>query len=75
MKGNAITIVVVVSSSVISYLLVQPAGTFPPSVVLLIGAVNIALTTLSRFLPSQGQPIPVEVTSPVPVTPAEPDKP
>lgn len=64
MNGNAITIAVVVASSVITFLLGQPDGVFPPAIVLVLGALNVALTAVSRFLPSQGTPIPVELKNP-----------
>ncbi len=75
MNGHAITIVVVVASAILNFLLTQPAGTFPPNILLIIGAVSIGLTTLARYLPSQGAPVQVEVTSssaPVHVTTAPP---
>lgn len=65
MNGNLITVIVVVASSILSFLLGQPTGTFDPSVVLVLGALNVGLTALARFLPSQGQPVQVEVASPV----------
>lgn len=71
MNGNIITVVVVTASAVLNFLLTQPAGTFPQNALLVIGAVSIALTTLSRFLPSQSAPIQVEVTKQAPVTPVE----
>lgn len=69
MNQNIITIVVVTASAVLAFLLVQPAGTFPPGVVIVLGAASVALTTISRFLPSQGTPVQVEVTGEVPVKP------
>lgn len=71
MNGNIITIIVVTASAVLTFLLTQPPGTFPPSVLLVIGAVNIALAAVSRFLPSSATPVQVEVTKPVPVTSAD----
>lgn len=68
MNGNIITVVVVTSASVIAYLLTQPPGTFPQSVVIALGALSVALTTLSRFLPTQNAPLQVEVTKQAPVT-------
>lgn len=61
--GNLITAIVITLSAVLTFLLAQPAGTFPPGVVLALGSLNVALVTIARFLPSQGQPIPVELTS------------
>ena len=62
MNGNLITVIVVTASAVLNFLLTQPAGTFSPGLLLFIGALSIALTTISRFLPSQGSPVQVEVT-------------
>lgn len=61
MNGQLITIAVVVGSSILTFLLGQPAGTFDPAIVLVLGALNVGLTALARFLPSQGTPIPVEL--------------
>lgn len=63
MNGNLITVIVVTLSAVLTYLLGQPSGTFDPGLVLVFGALNVALTAVSRFLPAQNQPIPVAVTS------------
>ena len=71
MNGNIITIIVVTASAVLNFLLTQPAGTFPPNILLVIGAVSIALTAVSRFLPAQGAPVQVQVSpssEPVQVT-------
>ena len=61
MNGHGITIAVVVGSSILTFLLGQPAGTFDPSVVLVLGALNVGLAALARFLPSQQTPVQVEV--------------
>lgn len=71
MNQNLITIIVVTASAVLNFLLTQPPGTFPSGVLLVIGAASIALTAISRFLPSQGSPVQVEVSKPVPVIPAD----
>lgn len=65
MHGNLITVIVVTASAVLNFLLVQPEGTFSQTTLLVLGAVSIALTTVSRFLPSQGTPVQVEVKGPV----------
>ena len=72
MSGNLITVVVVTASAILNFLLTQPPGTFSSQVLLIIGAASIGLTTVSRFLPSQGTPVQVEVTKPVETTPVEP---
>lgn len=77
MNGNIVTIFVVTASAILNFLLTQPSGTFQPNVLLVIGAASIGLTTLARFLPSQGQPVQVQVTGtpggePVVTTPADP---
>lgn len=64
MNQNLITIGVAVASAVVTFLLAQPDVTFPAAVKVALGALNIGLTVLARFLPSQGQPIPVEVHQP-----------
>jgi hypothetical protein len=63
MNGNILTVIVVVASAILNFLLTQPPGTFTPQVLLVIGAASIGLTTLARFLPSQGAPVQVEVAS------------
>lgn len=68
MSGNLITIGVVTASAVLAFLLVQPAGTFSQQTLLILGAASVALTTISRFLPSQGTPVQVEVTKVPPVS-------
>jgi len=68
MNGNLITVVVVTASAILNFLLTQPQGTFSQQTLLIIGAVSIGLTTIARFLPSQGQPVQVEVTKPVETT-------
>lgn len=70
MNGNLITIIVVTASAILNFLLTQPQGTFPQNVLLVIGAASIGLTTISRFLPTSGTPVQVEVTKPVETTPA-----
>lgn len=72
MNANAVTIVVVVASAILNYLLTQPAGTFPPNVLIVIGALSIGLTTLARYLPTQGTTQKVEITTPVPTTDVTP---
>ena len=67
MSGNLITVVIVTASAVLNFFLVQPEGTFSPTVLLVIGALSVALTTISRFLPAQGSPVQVEVTQVPPV--------
>lgn len=71
MNQNIITIIVVTASAVLNFLLTQPPGTFASNVLLVIGAASIALTAISRFLPSSGTPVQVEVTKPVETTPAK----
>lgn len=61
MNGNIVTIVVVTASAILNFLLTQPPGTFSPQILLVIGAASIGLTTLARFLPSQGAPVQVQV--------------
>lgn len=73
MNGNAITVAVVVASSILTFLLGQPAGTFTPQTILILGALNVGLTALARFLPSQGTPVQVEVKGPVATTPTTDD--
>jgi len=73
MNQNVVTIIVVTTSAVLNYLLTQPAGTFSSQTLLIIGAISIALTAISRFLPAQGATQKVEITTPVEVTPATPD--
>jgi hypothetical protein len=73
MNGHIITVIVVTASAVLNFLLTQPAGTFPSNVLLVIGATSVALTAVSRFLPSQGAPVQVEMSAssaPVHVTTA-----
>ena len=70
MNGNLITVIVVTVSAVLNFFLVQPEGTFSPTVLLVIGALSVALTTISRFLPAQGSPVQVEVTQ---VPPEDPE--
>lgn len=72
MNANAVTVIVVVASAILNFLLTQPAGTFPPNVLLIIGALSIGLTTLSRFLPTPGTTQKVEITTPVPTTSVDP---
>lgn len=72
MNANAVTVIVVVASAILNFLLTQPAGTFPPNVLLIIGALSIGLTTLSRFLPTPGTTQKVEITTPVPTTNVDP---
>ena len=67
MSGSLITVIVVTVSAVLNFFLVQPEGTFSPTVLLVIGALSVALTTISRFLPAQGSPVQVEVTQVPPV--------
>jgi hypothetical protein len=74
-NANAITVFVVVASAILNFLLTQPAGTFPQNVLLIIGAVSIGLTTLSRFLPTPNQTQKVEITTPVPTTNVNPGPP
>lgn len=69
MNANVVTVVVVTASAILNYLLTQPAGTFSPQMILVIGALSIGLTTLSRFLPTTGATQKVEVTTPIEVTP------
>lgn len=61
MNQQLITVIIVTASAVLTFLLGQPQGTFSPAVVLVIGALNVALTAISRFLPSPGTPVQVEV--------------
>lgn len=68
MNANVITVIVVTASAILNFLLTQPAGTFSQQTLLIIGAVSIGLTTVSRFLPTQGQTQKVEITTPVPTT-------
>jgi hypothetical protein len=74
MNGNLITIIVVTGQAIIAFLLAQPDVVFSPPVKVALGALSIGLITVSRYLPSPNQPIPVTVTSekPVEVTPVEP---
>lgn len=62
MKGNAVTVIVVTASAILNYLLTQPAGTFSPQVILVIGALSVGLTAVSRFLPTQSEPQRVELS-------------
>jgi hypothetical protein len=69
---NVVTIVVVTASAVLNYLLTQPAGTFSQQVLLVIGAMSVALTAVARYLPTAPpEPTQVQITGPVPVTPTE----
>lgn len=72
LNGNLITVIVVTGSAVLNFLLTQTPGTFPTSVMLVIGALSVALTAIARFLPSAGTPLQVEVTKQAEATPAEP---
>lgn len=72
MSGNLVTIIVVAASAGLNYLLTQPPGTFPPQVLIFIGLASVVLTAISRFLPTSGTPVQVEVTKPVETTPVEP---
>lgn len=71
MNGHVITVVVITLSAVLTYLLSQPPGTIPQTVVLGLGALNVALTAISRFLPTANAPIQVEVTKQAEATPAD----
>lgn len=75
MNANAVTVIVVVASAILSFLLTQPPNTFSPQVLLILGALNIGLTALSRFLPTPNQPTKVEITTPVPTTEVPPPAP
>jgi hypothetical protein len=72
MNANAVTVIVVVASAILNYLLTQPANTFSPTTLLILGAASIGLTTLSRFLPTPGTTQKVEITTPVPTTEVQP---
>ena len=69
MNANAVTVIVVTASAILNYLLTQPPNTFSPVTLLILGAASIGLTTVSRFLPTQGQTQKIEVTTPIEVTP------
>jgi hypothetical protein len=71
-NANVTTVIVVVASAILNYLLTQPPNTFSPQVLLVIGALSIGLTALSRFLPTPGQTQKVEITTPVPTTEVPP---
>lgn len=71
MNQNVVTIIVVTASAVLNFLLTQPAGTFPQNVLLILGATSVALTAISRYLPTAETTQKVEITSPVPVTNVE----
>jgi hypothetical protein len=72
MNANAVTVVVITASAILSYLLAQSPSPFSPATLLIIGAANIGLTTLSRFLPTVPAPAQkVEITGTVATTPAE----
>lgn len=73
MNSNAVTVVVVTASAILNFLLTQPAGTFSAQTLLIIGALSIGLTTLSRFLPTTGTTQKVEITTPVPTTDVTPE--
>lgn len=75
MNANAITVIVITASAILSYLLAQSPSPFSASTLLVIGAANIGLTTLSRFLPSPGTTQKVEITTPVPTTDVTPTEP
>lgn len=72
MNKNAITIAVVTASAILNYLLTQPAGTFSSQVLLVIGALSVGLTAVSRYLPTESTTQKVEISGPVPVTNVEP---
>jgi hypothetical protein len=68
MNANAITVIVVTASAILNFLLTQPPNTFSPTALLVIGAASIGLTTVSRFLPTQGSTQKVEITGAVATT-------
>ena len=69
MNANAVTVIVVTASAILNFLLTQPPNTFSAQTLLIIGALSIGLTTVSRFLPTQGATQKIEVTTPIEVTP------
>ena len=55
------------------YLLVQTDVALPPSAKVLIQLGILALGVVARYLPVETKPTQVEITTPVPVTPVEPE--
>lgn len=48
--GRIVAGLILVLSAVIAYLLAQPQGTFDQGITLVLGALNVALTTLALYL-------------------------
>ena len=74
MKDNAVTILLVVTSAVLPYLLSQNDVTIPPVLKVVLTAANIAVVAIARFSNPNGTPQEVTITEPVQVTgtPQEP---
>lgn len=62
MNQQLITVVILTASAVLEFLKLQSNVAFSPEVMLVLGALSVIVTTVARFLPSPGTPIPVEVT-------------
>lgn len=69
-QTNAITVLLVVASAIIPYLLTQTDVVVPPIIKVILGAANLALVAISRFSNPNATPVQVEVTQAVPVRPA-----
>ena len=69
-QQNAITVLVVVMSAVIPYLISQQDIVIAPVWKVVLTAANIALVALSRFTNPSGEPQQIEISQPVHVTAA-----
>lgn len=69
MKDNALSVVYLVAGAIIPYLLTQSDVSIPPILKVLLTATNLALVALARFSNPNSQPVQVQVTTPVAVTP------
>ena len=71
-KQNTLTIVVVIASAIIPYLISQQDVVIAPVWKVVLTAANIGLVALSRFSNPNSEPQQVTVTGPVQVTPDAP---
>lgn len=67
-KSNAITVLLIVASAVLPYLLSQNDVTIPPVLKVLLTATNIAVVTLARLSNPNSEPVQVQVQGPVETT-------
>jgi hypothetical protein len=75
MKDNAVTVLLVVTSAVLPYLLSQNDVTIPPVLKVVLTAANIAVVAIARLSNPNSSPQQVTVTGPVQVTPDAPEVP